>query len=122
MNVVELSYLEGAASDVEGVTEDAPFTTTTEAYLPEHPKLSPTDKFSVPEPKGSERKIGNLTIYESPNKNGSKTLLITMYDIFGFHPHVKYISDELAESGFRVIIPDILRGNPVEIDNFPQPG
>jgi hypothetical protein len=128
VNVYELSYLEGAASNIEGdgvgVTEDPPEVeeTTTQSFLPPHPLVKESDKNSVPKAKGNERAIGNLTVYESPFKSNSTSMIISVYDIFGLHPHVKYIADKLADSTDSiVVIPDFFHGNPVEMENFPQP-
>jgi len=136
VNVVEIPYADIAASNIEGsdgeeVTDGTPLDeeeannneeATTQRFLPEHLPLAESDKHSVPPAKGKETKIGNLTVYESPSKSGAKSLIITVFDLFGFHPHVKYIADKLSKStGSYVVIPDLFHGNPVDVKTFPQP-
>jgi len=36
-----------------------------------------------------------------------------VYDIFGVHPNIRQVSETLALAGFRVVIPDFFRGNPI---------
>jgi len=70
-------------------------------------------------PKGSEREIGNLTVYESDNRS-SKRLLIAVYDIFGFSDNMKEVVDTIADLyGFRVVMPDFFRGFWWDEANFP---
>lgn len=110
-----------------------PTTTTTEEaisstvsavpFLPPHQRPVRSDLASMPSPEGHEITIGNLTIYESPVTNDTfeGVMLISVHDIFGFHPHVKYISDRLSEFGLRTVVPDFFHGKPVSIENFPPP-
>jgi len=92
-------------------------------YLPPHQRPIRSDLASMPQPGGQEILVGNLTIYESPVTNGTfeDVMLISVHDIFGFHPHVKYISDRLSGNGFRAVVPDFFHGKPVSIENFPPP-
>jgi hypothetical protein len=96
---------------------------STTPVLPTHMVVKDSDLNSVPAAKGKEFMLGKFSVYESPLfTNDLKILLITVYDIFGFHPHVKYIADELAKSGFMVVIPDLFHGKPVPlqpVESFP---
>jgi len=64
------------------------------------------------EPPGKTIQIECLPVYETI-PNGSKKLLICVYDIFGVHPNIRQVSETLALPGFRVVIPDFFRGNPI---------
>jgi len=58
----------------------------------------------------------NMTVYDTaPNDAGAPDrVLISVYDIFGFHDHIKQIADTVAAGGpFRVVIPDFFRQGPV---------
>ncbi|ODM98296.1 putative AIM2 family protein C30D10.14 [Orchesella cincta] len=70
-------------------------TTSTAPFLPPHQRPVRSDLASMPPPTGQEILVGNVTIYESAVTNDTfeDVMLISVHDIFGFHPHVKYISD-----------------------------
>eukprot|EP00127_Corallochytrium_limacisporum_P005899 Clim_evm44s214 gene=Clim_evmTU44s214 len=71
------------------------------------PALAATHK-----PRGTESTIGDLPIYEIGE---GKNAVIVVYDIYGFEAgRVRFICDQLAEEGFRVILPDFLRGDGFE--------
>lgn len=63
-------------------------------------------------PPGTTINIGDLPVYETV-PNNSKKLLICVYDIFGVHPNIRQVSETLALAGFRVVVPDFFRGNPI---------
>lgn len=76
-------------------------------------------------PEGSEITLGNLTIYETTEKNSTR-LIISIYDAFGFsNNNVKEVADRLSkvQGGFRVIVPDFYRGEfwHGDPDVFPPP-
>ena len=82
-----------------------------------HPKVD--DNYM---PRGREYFVQalNMTVYDTaPSDTGAPTrILIAVYDIFGFHDHIKQIADRVAagkgNSGqFRVLIPDFFRQGPV---------
>ena len=69
-------------------------------------------------PSGIMWKLDDLEIYETKNK--TPKIIISAYDIFGFHVNTKQFADILAAEGdFRVIMPDFLRGSPLDPNNFP---
>lgn len=105
-----------STSTTTGNSNNAPF-------LPPHQRPVRSDLASMPTPKGREILLGNVTIYESPVTNDTYegVMLISVHDIFGFHSHVKYISDRLSDFGFRTVIPDFFHGKPVATENFPPP-
>lgn len=52
-------------------------------------------------------------MYEAPDHNDSRRMLIAIYDIFGFsHPNMMQITDHmgLQGDGFRSVLPDVFRG------------
>jgi hypothetical protein len=66
----------------------------------------------------------DLPVYEAPlaNANGTKRMLIGVYDIFGHaNPNLKQVTDEfsLQHGGFRAILPDFFRGDSWDPANFP---
>jgi len=71
-------------------------------------------------PRGTEYEIGNLTVYESPNRS-AKRLVIAVYDIFGTqNKNINEVVDMLAEMyDFRVVLPDFYRGFPWDQHDFP---
>ncbi len=113
-----------ATTTTEGTTSTISSTMVSAVpFLPPHQRPVRSDLASIPPPKGHEIDVGNLTIYESPvtNETFEGVMLISVHDIFGFHPHVKYISDRLSEFGLRTVVPDFFHGKPVAIENFPPP-
>jgi len=52
-----------------------------------------------------------LEIYHTGDPSAKKAIIV-FYDIFGFHNNTKQTADRLGEAGFRVVMPDIFRGNP----------
>lgn len=112
-----------STSATEEASSQAPLPSATPTFLPPHQRPVRSDLASMPVAKGTEFQIGNLTVYESPatNQTFDGAMLISIHDIFGFHPHVKYISDRLAEFGLRTVVPDFFHGEPVPVENFPPP-
>ncbi|OZJ02296.1 hypothetical protein BZG36_05067 [Bifiguratus adelaidae] len=63
-------------------------------------------------PKGEIFQIEDMDVYTVGPK-GTKTAILVIYDIFGFHPNTKQFADRLAEhSKVNVIMPDFFRGKP----------
>jgi dienelactone hydrolase len=61
----------------------------------------------------------NLKVYET-GKRESPKVLIAVYDIFGFQTNTQQVADKVAEvGGFRVVMPDFLRSQPWDPNNFP---
>jgi len=70
-------------------------------------------------PRGGEYEIGNLTVYESQNRDAHR-LIIVAYDIFGMSTNIKQVVDSIAELyNFRVVLPDFFRGFVWDENNFP---
>jgi len=113
--VLFLGVVEGNDSSTKGDS----------AFLPKHPEVKASDKNSVPPSKGRDVQVNpKLSVYESPIANNSgKALVIAVMDIFGMHPHVKYISDSFAEAGFIAVVPDLFHDDwtAVPMDNWPPP-
>jgi len=62
----------------------------------------------------------NMTVYDTAlsDTGAPSRILIAVYDIFGFHDHIKQIADAVsagkgASGQFRVVIPDFFRQGPV---------
>lgn len=70
-------------------------------------------------PPGTTINVGDLPVYETI-PNASKKLLICVYDIFGVHPNIRQVSETIALAGFRVVIPDFFRGNPITKETMAQ--
>ncbi|OLY84241.1 putative AIM2 family protein [Smittium mucronatum] len=58
---------------------------------------------------------GDLECYVSGDKN-SKAAIVYIYDIFGNHSNAYEGADIFARHGYRVIMPDFLRNNPVRVE------
>jgi len=72
-------------------------------------------------PAGDIFLLGDLPIYEAPNKNATR-LVINVYDIFGFaNDNLKQVSDKFSveNGGFRTVEPDFYRGQSWDPANFP---
>ncbi|KAI9500201.1 hypothetical protein GGI25_006105 [Coemansia spiralis] len=63
-------------------------------------------------PIGETHKDGTMEYYVVGDK-GAKQGVVFCFDIFGFHPNALQVADVLGRSGFRVIMPDFLEGNPL---------
>ncbi len=68
-------------------------------------------------PPGTTINIGDLPVYETI-PNNSKKLLICVYDIFGVHPNIRQVSETISLAGFRVVIPDFFRENPITTETM----
>ncbi|KAJ2559231.1 hypothetical protein EV175_000428, partial [Coemansia sp. RSA 1933] len=71
-------------------------------------------------PKGEKSKVGDIECYISGSKASKRGILVN-YDVFGFHANVIQLSDILAELGFYVVLPDLLRGKPLELADLGRP-
>lgn len=68
---------------------------------------------------GAYEEIAGFKSYVVGDK-GSKSAIIGIYDVYGFHPHTEQGADILASLGNYVIIPDYLRGKPWPVEKkFP---
>ncbi|KAJ2664917.1 hypothetical protein IWW48_000531 [Coemansia sp. RSA 1200] len=72
-------------------------------------------------PKGQKNMYGDIQYYTAGSKD-SKRAIIVNYDIFGFHANVIQLCDILASLGFYVILPDLLRGEPLTEADLGKPG
>ncbi|KAJ3113732.1 hypothetical protein HK100_001894 [Physocladia obscura] len=70
-------------------------------------------------PKGEIIKIGGLDVYIVGPK-GSKNAVLVNYDIFGLQ--TKQVCDILSSRGYRVAMPDLCRGDPWPIAQWPPAG
>ncbi|CAG7728119.1 unnamed protein product [Allacma fusca] len=61
-------------------------------------------------PVGRTFKIDDLEVYETQDTTSNK-VLICAYDIFGVHPNIQQVADILAKAGYRIVVPDFLRGH-----------
>ncbi|KAJ2851533.1 hypothetical protein IWW36_001017 [Coemansia brasiliensis] len=70
--------------------------------------------------KGARNTIGDLECYFSGSKDSKRGILVN-YDVFGFHANVIQLCDILAEMGFYVVLPDLLRGKPLTEADLGKP-
>jgi len=63
-------------------------------------------------PQGATLSLPELDLYVTGSLD-SKLALVVVYDIFGFTPNIKQVSDKFADLGFYVVIPDFFHGKPV---------
>ncbi|KAJ1665432.1 hypothetical protein IW140_003402 [Coemansia sp. RSA 1813] len=71
-------------------------------------------------PRGEKKMLGDAQCYVTGSKESKRGIIIN-YDIFGFHANVIQLSDILAELGFYVILPDLLRGKPLTVADMGNP-
>lgn len=69
-------------------------------------------------PKGTVSNVYTLPTYIATPEGGSKAkTAVFLTDIFGFDlPNVRLLADEWAEKGYYVLVPDILKGDPIPHD------
>ncbi|KAJ1995632.1 hypothetical protein GGI25_006268 [Coemansia spiralis] len=72
-------------------------------------------------PKGEKSTLGDIECYMAGSKSSRRGIIVN-YDIFGFHPNVIQICDILGDFGFYVLLPDLLRGNPLTEADLGKPG
>lgn len=66
-------------------------------------------------PKGSHKQIFGLDTYQVGEQHGNDRVIVILTDIYGHKlQNVLLIADELSKSGYQVLIPDILKGEPVD--------
>jgi dienelactone hydrolase len=84
--------------------------------------MAPVTLTSAYTPLGDVTVVNGMETYETRDKN-PKTVLIGVYDIYGFSPstNIWQICDKLAESGVRVVLPDFFRGEPWKREHYPYP-
>ncbi|CAD6574671.1 MAG: hypothetical protein TREMPRED_001196 [Tremellales sp. Tagirdzhanova-0007] len=68
-------------------------------------------------PKGSYSDVGGLNSYVVGPENAESAILY-IYDVFGFSPQVLQGADMLASQGFRVIMPDVVKGKTMTPEMF----
>ncbi|KAK8861359.1 hypothetical protein IAR55_002178 [Kwoniella newhampshirensis] len=71
-------------------------------------------------PKGSWTELNGLKTYVTGPED-AKTSLLFLYDIFGFGPQILQGADLIASQGYRVTMPDFLKGDHPTMAMF-QPG
>lgn len=70
-------------------------------------------------PEGKFEQIGGVECYvATPTADyPSNKVLLYLMDIFGIHlPNHQLLADDYARNGFKVVIPDILNGDPAPVD------
>ncbi|KAJ2559232.1 hypothetical protein EV175_000429 [Coemansia sp. RSA 1933] len=68
-------------------------------------------------PTGETTKIGDMDYYFAGEK-GAKQGILFCYDVFGLHANSLQVADILGRSGFRVLMPDFLRGDPITAEKM----
>ncbi|KAI4966222.1 hypothetical protein ZWY2020_042019 [Hordeum vulgare] len=76
-------------------------------------------------PAGGEGKVvdsfGGITAYVSGARE-SKAAVVLISDVFGFEaPNLRKIADKVASSGYLVVVPDFLHGDPYVPENADRP-
>ena len=88
------------------------------SIVPEHCQKAPPVESNYT-PIGVTSSLGDMLIYETGNQTSNK-VLISVYDIFGFHENTKQVADILAaEGGYYIVMPDYFRGSPFDVNNWP---
>jgi dienelactone hydrolase len=65
--------------------------------------------------------FGGLKTYISGALDSPKPAVLLVSDVFGFDaPNLRALADKLAESGFYVVVPDFLYGDPMPPNDFSQ--
>lgn len=65
--------------------------------------------------------LGGITAYVAGSTE-SKAAVILISDIFGFEaPNLRKIADKVASSGYFVVVPDFLHGEPYSHENADRP-
>ena len=67
--------------------------------------------------KGSYSQVGDLKSYVSGPEE-SRSVILYIYDVFGYSSQILQGADLLASQGFRVVMPDFLLGNYATADTF----
>ena len=68
-------------------------------------------------PEGTSETIGAMDCYVV---GAGDKIVVMIYDIFGFHPNNFELADNIASArGWKVVIPDLLRGSAWPAVNFP---
>ncbi|KAJ3097408.1 hypothetical protein HDU97_004887 [Phlyctochytrium planicorne] len=63
-------------------------------------------------------RLGDMNLYLTGSK-GAKNAIVIHYDIFGDHENTRQVADILSTHGFRVAMPDLLRGDPWPTSQWP---
>ncbi|TIA74922.1 hypothetical protein E3P91_00688 [Wallemia ichthyophaga] len=71
------------------------------------------------QPKGQYEKVGYFNKAYVTGPADSKTVLVGIYDIFGYFNQTLQGADILADKGYRVVLPDFFRGKPFPLEKFP---
>ncbi|KAJ4769244.1 alpha/beta-Hydrolases superfamily protein [Rhynchospora pubera] len=65
--------------------------------------------------------FGGLKAYIAGSFDASKPAIVLVSDVFGFDaPNLRALADKVAESGFYVVVPDFLYGDPMPPNDFSQ--
>lgn len=81
-------------------------------------QISPVN--SAYQPKGEKIKLGKYDEVYAVGDKSSSTVVINIFDIFGFYPQTQQGADIIAEKlGARVLMPDFFFGKPYPLDQFP---
>jgi len=72
------------------------------------------------EPKGKYIEVADLKSYTTGNAE-SKTVIISIMDVFGFAPQTVQGADLMSSTGAYVILPDMLEGKPLSHTAFSPP-
>ncbi|KAJ1801245.1 hypothetical protein LPJ75_006448 [Coemansia sp. RSA 2598] len=71
--------------------------------------------------KGHKGAIGDMACYFAGPADSKRAILVN-YDVFGYHANVEQLCDILGELGYRVALPDLLRGSPLTESDLGKPG
>lgn len=71
---------------------------------------------------GKDVRIFDSNVYQVGEANGNERILIILTDIYGFDfKNTRLIADQFSRSGYHVLVPDILNGDPAKPDtNLPE--
>ncbi|TIB71326.1 hypothetical protein E3Q23_02480 [Wallemia mellicola] len=70
-------------------------------------------------PKGTYEKVGHFEKAYVTGPSDAHTVLLGIYDIFGYFNQTLQGADILADKGYRVVLPDFFRGKPFPLEKFP---
>ncbi|KFX92604.1 hypothetical protein V490_05299 [Pseudogymnoascus sp. VKM F-3557] len=72
---------------------------------------------------GTMEKIGDIDAYFArPASNSTEKAIVIFGDIFGIYQNIKLVADSFALRGFLTIVPDILDGDTLSLDDFDNGG
>ncbi|KAJ1646844.1 hypothetical protein LPJ64_001728 [Coemansia asiatica] len=71
--------------------------------------------------KGQKSTVGNIQCYFTGPADSHRAIMVN-YDVFGYHANVMQLCDILGDLGYRVVLPDLLHGNPLTENDLGTPG